>query len=64
MTLSDISEHVWQFDYDPEGDWVDVERVPPTLPVTVHLEDEQGNIVDAKITTFALPEKWMLPFLQ
>ena len=64
VSLTDASGHDWQFDYHPESDWVDMERRAPKLPVAVLLRDSEGTIVEARITTFSLPARWMAPFLQ
>lgn len=64
VTATDVDGNVWEFDYSPEYDWVDLSRVAPKLPITLSLIDGNGDSAEVRITDLNPRPEWMRPFLQ
>lgn len=64
VNATDPHGRVWEFDYSPEDDSVEVLLVAPSLPLTLRLRDAEGNTVEVRITSLTLPRHCMKRFLQ
>lgn len=64
VTATDIDGNVWEFDYSPEYDWVDLLQVAPRLPITLRLIGANGDSAELLIADLNPRPEWMRPFLQ
>ena len=64
VKASDRGGTMWEFEYSPDWDSLDVLRVIPALPISVRLQDANERIAETEITDWALKPEWMKRFLQ
>ncbi|HEX4919882.1 MAG TPA: hypothetical protein VFV92_03990 [Candidatus Bathyarchaeia archaeon] len=64
ITARDRQGRLFNFDYDPEWDSVELLHVAPEPPITVRLGDANGTVVEVEITDFAVRPEWMKRSLQ
>jgi len=64
VNATDFDGTVWEFDFSPEYDSVDLLLVAPRLPVTLRLRDAKGSSAEAQVTDLRCPPGWIRRFLQ
>ena len=58
VNATDRSGTVFDFEYSPEWDGVDLYDAP-SLPVSLRLTDATGRVIKTKITDFTLRPEWV-----
>jgi hypothetical protein len=64
VNVTDQDGKVWDFEYSPEWESVDILHVAPKLPVSLRLTDAKGNAIETEITDLTLRPEWIRPFLR
>jgi hypothetical protein len=64
VNATDQDGKVWNFEYSPEWDSVDLLPVAPSLPISLRLKDANGSFVETQITDSTLRPEWLKRFLQ
>ena len=64
VNATDQDGKVWNFEYSPEWDSVDLLQIAPISPVTLRLKDANGKSVETQIAELTLRPEWIKRFLQ
>jgi hypothetical protein len=64
VNVTDQDGKVWDFEYSPEWDSVDILHEAPRLPVSLRLTDVKGRYVETPVSELMLRSDWIKPFLQ
>jgi hypothetical protein len=64
ITVTEGDGQVWEFDYAPERESVEILPSALRLPIILRFRDTNGRSAQVQITDFALRPEWMKRFLQ
>jgi YbbR domain-containing protein len=64
VELTDANGALWTFDYDPNVSEMQVPFVAPAMPITIRIEDCNGQIVEQESAEWAVDPEWQRNFVQ